>query len=90
MGTAIAEWNLYSSSSKVVFDVAAPGQQADLEFVRTTDSSLTGGCAAFNPLSDRIYHGAELEARLASLGQFEVEVVFKHEHRPLSRIGPHH
>ncbi len=79
MQSAIAEWNVYSNSTKVVFEMAASGQQADLDFYHTVDSSLTGGCGKFQPGTTRIYHGAELEARLANLGQFEVEVVFKHE-----------
>ena len=79
METAIREWNTYSSSTHVVFDPATPGQQADLSFFHTTSSTLTGGCAHFSPDSNRIYHGAELEARLASMGEDEVAVVLKHE-----------
>src|SRR6185369_8838208 len=65
MQTAIREWNTYSSSTHVVFDPATPGQQADLSFFHTISSTLTGGCAHFSSDSNRIYHGAELEARLA-------------------------
>jgi hypothetical protein len=79
MQAAVGEWNLYSGTTKVIFELAPAGQFADLEFYHTTDSSLTRGCAAFMPGSDRIYHGPEMEARLATLGEFEVEVVFKHE-----------
>ena len=79
MQSAIAEWNSYSSSTHVVFDPATPGQQADLDFYHTTSSTLTGGCAHFSPDTSRIYHGAELETRLSSMGEAEVAVVLKHE-----------
>lgn len=79
MQTAIREWNTYSSSTHVVFDPAPAGQQGDLSFFHTTSSTLTGGCAHFSPDSSRIYHGSELEARLASMGEDEVAVVLKHE-----------
>jgi len=79
MRNVINEWNAYSSSTHVVFDPATPGQQADLDFYHTTSSTLTGGCAHFSPDTSRIYHGAELEARLSTMGQAEVEVVLKHE-----------
>src|SRR5215217_2897930 len=78
MQSAIAEWNTYSSSTHVVFDPATPGQQADLDFYHTVDASLTGGCAHFSD-TGRIFHGAELEARLATMGEAEVAVVLKHE-----------
>ena len=79
MQSAIAEWNTYSSSTHVVFDPATPGQQADLDFYHTVDSSLTGGCAHFSSETSRIFHGAELESRLATMGEAEVAVVLKHE-----------
>ena len=75
----IREWNVYSGSTHVVFDPVPAGQQADLDFYHTTSSTLTGGCARFSPDSNRIYHGAELEARLATMGEDEVRVVLKHE-----------
>lgn len=79
MQSAIAEWNTYSSSTHVVFDPATPGQQADLNFYHTLSSTLTGSCAHFSAETNRIYHGAELEARLSALGEAEVAVVLKHE-----------
>jgi matrixin len=79
METAVAEWNSYSSITKVFFEPVAPGQQANLDFYHTTDSVLTGGCARYSLGYDRIYHGQELEDRLTALNEFEVAVVFKHE-----------
>jgi len=79
METAIREWNTYSSSTHVVFDPAPAGQQGDLAFYHTTSSALTGGCAHFSPDTSRIFHGTELEARLASMGEDEVALVLKHE-----------
>ncbi|MDT5123905.1 MAG: hypothetical protein QOC96_3387 [Acidobacteriota bacterium] len=79
MQAAVSEWNNFKDTTKVVFETAPSGTQAVLEFVYTTNSDDTGGCAQFNPPTDRIYHGPELQARLASLGQAEVTVVLKHE-----------
>jgi len=79
MQTAVNEWNNFQNTTKVVFETAAPGTSAFLEFAYTTDSQLTNGCASFYPPTVRIYHGPDLQARLASLGQAEVAVVFKHE-----------
>jgi len=56
-----------------------PPNNADLEFAWTDDTSKNGGCGKFDPTTKRIYHGEEMEARLASLGESEVQVVFKHE-----------
>jgi len=79
MEAAIAEWNTFSSTSKVIFELAPAGQNGDLNFVWTDDSSKTGGCGRFDEASSTIFHGLEMESRLANLGQAEVEVVFKHE-----------
>lgn len=79
MEAAIAEWNTFSSTTKVIFDPAPAGQTGDLQFVWTNDSSKTGGCGHFDEDSSTIFHGLEMESRLAHLGQAEVEVVFKHE-----------
>ena len=79
MEAAIAEWNTFSSSTKVIFEPAAAGQNGDLQFVWTDDSSKTGGCGHFDEPTSTIFHGLEMESRLANLGQAEVEVVFKHE-----------
>lgn len=54
MQNAIAEWNSYSSITKVVFEPVTQGQQADLAFYHTNDSSLTGGCGKFSDASNRI------------------------------------
>ncbi|HEX6190619.1 MAG TPA: M57 family metalloprotease [Pyrinomonadaceae bacterium] len=79
MEAAIAEWNTFSSSTKVIFEPAPAGQNRDLDFEWTNDSSKTGGCGRFDEASSTIFHGVEMESRLANPGQAEVEVVFKHE-----------
>jgi len=79
MEAAINDWNTYTSITGVHFEPVSAGQTADLAFFRTGDSSLTGGCGKFSPASNRIYHGDEMEARLAAMGQAEVEIVFEHE-----------
>lgn len=40
MESAIAEWNSFTAQTNVIFEVAAAGTTADLEFVQTTDSSV--------------------------------------------------
>ena len=68
-----------TEGSNPIITRATPGQQADLDFYHTVSSTLTGGCAHFSPDTSRIYHGAELEARLSAMGEAEVAVVLKHE-----------
>lgn len=79
MQAAIAEWNSFSSTTKIVFDLNQPPNIPDLEFAWTDDTAKNGGCGKFDPATSRIYHGPGLEARLASLGSSEVQVVLKHE-----------
>jgi hypothetical protein len=68
MESAIAEWNTFSSTSQVIFEPAPAGQNGDLNFVWTDDSSKTGGCANFNEASSTIFHGNEMESRLVNWG----------------------
>jgi hypothetical protein len=57
-GNAIAAWNASSATTGVQFSPAPPGQQADLQIQLTTDDSgNTGGCAAYNSNTGRIYIG---------------------------------
>lgn len=79
MEAAIAEWNSLSGTTHVVFEIAGPSQSPDLLFVHTANSTHTGGCASFDPNNVVIYHGPELEERLANLGQSQVVYVFEHE-----------
>ena len=79
MKTAVGEWNNLKGTTKVVIDPVSAGGYATLVFAYTANSAATQGCAAFVPSSDVIYHGPELQSRLANLGQQEVTVVFKHE-----------
>lgn len=75
MQNAVNEWNNFKTTTKVIFETAPAGTSAKLEFVyRPTVTSETGGCAAFNPASTRIYHGPELQARLTNLGLTETTV----------------
>lgn len=79
MEAAIAEWNTFSDQTGVVFEPAAPNEFARLEFAYTASSSFAGGCARHDPPSGRIFHGPDLAARMQTLGEAEVTVVFKHE-----------
>jgi hypothetical protein len=79
MQTAIDEWDTFQCETGVTFETAAPGAHADLEFVYTTDESLTGGCAHYDEHLVRIYHGPNLQARLNQLGTTQTAAVFKHE-----------
>lgn len=74
---ATADWNIYACTTGVVFEPV--NGSADLEFVLTTDESLTGGCARYDPPSVRIYHGPNLQSRLDNLGAAQTRLVFKHE-----------
>ena len=79
METAIDEWDTFQCETGVTFETAAPGAHADLEFVYTTDESLTQSCARYDEHLFRIYHGPNLQARLNQLGQTQTAAVFKHE-----------
>jgi hypothetical protein len=79
MQTAIDEWDTFQCETGVTFEAAAPGAPATLEFVYTTDESLTGSCAHYDERLVRIYHGPNLQARLNQLGPTQTAAVFKHE-----------
>ena len=60
---AIAQWNAESGSTGVVFELAGPGEFADLEFKLSTDIADTGGCAGFRAETGRIYYSSDWEVR---------------------------
>lgn len=49
---AIGQWNAVSSTTNVVFEAAAPGAIADLEFNPSSNGPLTLGCAAYDSHSN--------------------------------------
>jgi hypothetical protein len=79
MQTAVSDWNSFQNSTRVIFENVPAGTGGILEFAYTTNSDLNGSCAKFDPPTDRIYHGPQLQSRLATLGQEQLKVVFRHE-----------
>lgn len=79
MQSAINNWNSFSDTTGVKFDVVADGTTADLGFSKTDSTILNGGCSRFDPMSNIIYWGSQLEDRATALGWVEVTVVFTHE-----------
>ncbi|MGZ8848505.1 MAG: hypothetical protein ACXW3C_18755, partial [Pyrinomonadaceae bacterium] len=48
MEAAFADWNRFSSTTKVVFEPAQSGVPADLEIKPSDDPEMTGGCAGYD------------------------------------------
>jgi hypothetical protein len=46
---AIGQWNSFSSSTKVKFELAPAGSPGDLQFAGSTNEDLTHGCIAHDP-----------------------------------------
>ena len=54
IGLAIGQWNNFSSSTKVKFDLAPSGTAGDLKFSPSDNTSLTAGCIAHNARTQTI------------------------------------
>ena len=66
IGLALGQWNGFSSSTKVKFDLAPSGTAGDLVFSPSDDTTLTAGCIAHDSLTHVINYSQAWSARAAN------------------------
>src|SRR6266403_181202 len=65
IGLAIGQWNNFSSSTKVRFDLAPSGSAGDLQFAPSDDTRLTFGCIAHDSSTHRVNYSRAWSERAA-------------------------
>ncbi len=63
---AIAQWNDKSGATGVVFELAGPQDNVDLEFKPSTNNDDHNGCAGFKPAAGRVYYSPAWETRASN------------------------
>ncbi len=76
--SALSEWNAFKATTNVQFDFAPPGVSPDIQLLPSSDATKTGGCAAFQPSTSRLYYAPQFLASATS-NPDNGRLIFSHE-----------